>query len=301
MRGSITKRAGKNGVSYYPRITIQDPVTGASTRKRLPTQRTRKAAEEAIRKALHELRVGVYVDASVEPLGTFLTRWLDAVESSLGESTVYSYRAIIRNRIVPKLGEIPHNVAVDVRPPTLDKREPATWTVDHIRAFLAATADDPRWPLWRLALDTGMRLGELLALSWADVAVEDATLIVRRTVTRSRTGGWKIGDAPKTNRGRRFLALAPSTVAALRCHRAAQDERRRALGPGWQDLDLVFDRGDGGLASEYTMQKAFAKAIEKAGVPGSRSTNFGTRTRHCSAKPCHPDCSRTDSATGRWR
>jgi integrase len=313
MRGGVTKRAGKNGVSYYPRITFRDPVTGESKRMRLPAQPTRRAAEESITKALHELRTGAYLEASTEPLRSFLKRWLDAVAPSLGDSTVYSYGMVIRNRIVPELGnvplgkltarsiqellarqlergykpstvqqthsvlraalaqavewrEVPRNVAADVRAPRNDEPEREAWTVEEIRRFLATAADDPYGPLWRLALDTGMRLGELLALRWSDVDLKAEMVTVRRTVTRSLTGGWKIGDAPKTNRGRRMIAIASSTVALLQRHRAAQDARRKALGSDWHDLDLVFDRRDGGLASEWTVQQAFARAIEKAQV-----------------------------------
>ena len=46
--------------------------------------------------------------------------------------------------------------------------------------------------------------------------------------------------APKTARSRRTLALAPVLVEQLLQIRSAQDEARKLLGSGYQDLDLVF-------------------------------------------------------------
>lgn len=89
---------------------------------------------------------------------------------------------------------------------------------------------------------------------------------VRRTVTRTAAGAWKIGTAAKSRAGRRPIALTPATVAALIDHRAIQATRRAVLA-AWQDLDLVFDRGDGGRADPTTTRRALARAIAAAGLP----------------------------------
>jgi integrase len=44
------------------------------------------------------------------------------------------------------------------------KRADRYWSTDEAKAFLDATRDDPLWPLWCLALDSGARRGELTAL-----------------------------------------------------------------------------------------------------------------------------------------
>jgi integrase len=44
--------------------------------------------------------------------------------------------------------------------------------------------DDPLEALWRLAIYTGMRRGELLALKWADLDLDAGALFVQRSLSR---------------------------------------------------------------------------------------------------------------------
>jgi integrase len=174
---------------------------------------------------------------------------------------------------------VPTNAADAAELPSPRRKEFEAWTAEQARAFLLATINDDRHVLWRLLLDSGMRLGEALALTWDDVDLAAGTVAVRRTLTRTKAGSWIVGDAAKTRAGRRPIAVTAPTVAALRAHRARQAERRLALGPVWQDNGFVFDRGDGGRASPCTIRAAFERAVQAAGSP--RITPHGLR--HTSA------------------
>jgi integrase len=161
---------------------------------------------------------------------------------------------------------IPRNVADAVKPPAPDAEEPAAWSADQVRAFLAATADDRRWVIWRLGFDTGMRISELLALGWSDVDLDKGVLHVRRRLCR-RPGGWEIKDGGKSKAARRAIVLLRETVTALRAHRARQNEERLLLGPAWHDLDLVFTKPDGDRESPDTVRDALERAVKRAGLP----------------------------------
>jgi integrase len=71
------------------------------------------------------------------------------------------------------------------------------------------TTGDPMSALWSLMLATGLRRGELLGLTWADVDLVDGFL----NVVRSR--GVAGVDTPKTKKGRRTISLDGGTVDAL--------------------------------------------------------------------------------------
>jgi integrase len=59
-------------------------------------------------------------------------------------------------------------------------------------------------------------------------------------------------------------------VAALRRHRARQNERRLSLGELWQDTGLVFDRGDGTLLHPNVALATFGRLTKAANLPHIR-------------------------------
>ena len=92
------------------------------------------------------------------------------------------------------------------------------------RKLLEAAQGDRLEALYVLAVHTGMRRGELLGLKWPDVDWENATVRVRRTLTRKGTG-YVLGE-PKTKKSRRTVRLTLRIVEALRTHRARQAQDR---------------------------------------------------------------------------
>jgi len=120
--------------------------------------------------------------------------------------------------------------------------------------------------MWRLGLDTGMWLGELLALTWDDVDLDRGLVAVRRTLTKDREGHWKLGEVAKTSSSRRSIPIGPATVVALRSIRPKQAERRLRCGAAWVDHGLVFDRGNGNWLSPATARGVFDRAVAKAQV-----------------------------------
>lgn len=79
-------------------------------------------------------------------------------------------------------------------------------------------------PIVSLAVATGMRRGELLALRWSDVDLNAASLKVERSLEESKA---KLRfKSPKTKHGRRTIILPASAVNMLRDHRKEQLELR---------------------------------------------------------------------------
>ena len=107
MRGSIQKNAGKRGVNWCYVIDLGRTPDGKRDQKRRRGFATRKAAEEAMQRELHERRAGTYVEASPETVAAYLERWLEASRPRWRDATFYSYRNVVRCRLVPRLGEVP--------------------------------------------------------------------------------------------------------------------------------------------------------------------------------------------------
>lgn len=128
-----------------------------------------------------------------------------------------------------------------------------------------------------VAIDTGVRRGELLALRWCDIDCEARRLVVRRSLEQTREHGLCFKDT-KTGKTR-TNALDQDTIAALRRHRARQNERRLLMGPAYRDNDLVFPRADGSPWDPDNFGAAFERLIRRANVPRVRLHDL----RHTSA------------------
>jgi integrase len=117
-------------------------------------------------------------------------------------------------------------------------------------AVLAAAKGDRLEALAVVALGTGLRQGEVLALRWADVDLEAPSL----TVTKA-----------KTPSGVRTIALPPFVASALREHRRRQAAERLAA-PVWEATDLVFTTPVGSALQAQAVRRWWYALTIGAGV-----------------------------------
>jgi integrase len=82
-----------------------------------------------------------------------------------------------------------------------------------------------------VALFTGMRRSEVLALRWPNVDLNGKLIRVRESLEQTKECGLRV-KTPKTKAGRRDVSLPEIVVDALRDHRREQLELRMALGVG---------------------------------------------------------------------
>jgi integrase len=139
-----------------------------------------------------------------------------------------------------------------VTPPKPARRTPSTWTAAELRAFLAGVAADRLAGLYEVVAATGMRLGEVVALTWADLHLDDGYLTVRRAKTRA---------------GHRRVELAPTKVAALRAHRKRQAAEQLQFGAGYRDHGLVFTRPGGEPLNPDAVLLQFKRRAARLGLP----------------------------------
>ncbi|HEX6876457.1 MAG TPA: site-specific integrase [Nocardioidaceae bacterium] len=164
----------------------------------------------------------------------------------------------------------PNNPVEQANPPRVRRHEIRPLTAEQARRLLAGARGDRREALYVVALTTGMRQGELLALRWADVDLAAGRLAVRGSLHRDAGGGWTIQE-PKTARSRRPVVLAPVAVRALAEHRHRQDAERRAAGARWEDTDFVFTNRVGRpLSSQNLVQRDFHPLLRRLGLPRVR-------------------------------
>ena len=185
--------------------------------------------------------------------------------------TVAHLHAVLHRALsqAERWGIVVRNVAALVDPPRTVRRTVTTLDPEHVRTLLDASRSDRLAALYVLAVTTGMRQGELLALRWRDVDLEASSLQVRATLQRSAEG--LVFTEPKTKQSRRRVMLTRLAVASLRKHRLAQAEERLRLGASWEDDDLVFANEVGRpLEASNLLRRSFAPLLARAGLPPSR-------------------------------
>lgn len=114
----------------------------------------------------------------------------------------------------------------------------------------------------------GLRRGELLALRWANVDLEQKVIVVRE-VLQETSRGVAVKDTAKTKAGRRNVTLPGIVISVLRDVRRQQLEERLAMGLGKMPDDaLVFPARDGGPTRPTNLSSGWADVAKAIGLPG---------------------------------
>ncbi|HUY78384.1 MAG TPA: site-specific integrase [Ktedonobacterales bacterium] len=148
------------------------------------------------------------------------------------------------------------------------------FTPAQARIFLQGIHGEPLEAFYVLALNTGMRCGEILALHWANVHL-DATLphLEVKFTLQDEQGGRFAFAPPKTRSGRRYIPLNQTVMGALRAHRIRQEAQRQVAKSVsvWQEEDLVFTTAIGGpLRGNHILQRQFEPLCRRLGLPRIR-------------------------------
>ncbi len=127
-----------------------------------------------------------------------------------------------------RFGLIGHNVAALVRPPRGPRYEVLPLDPDEVRHLLRSVRNDRLEALYVVAVTLGLRQGEILGLSWADVDLSAGWLRVRHALQRFEHAYHLV--EPKSARSQRTLLLPLAARSALERHRHRQEEEQSQAG-----------------------------------------------------------------------
>ena len=159
-----------------------------------------------------------------------------------------------------KLNYLIRNPLLGMRPLKAKPKSLNYWLPHQIQAFLSTNRSDPLYPLFVLALNTGMRRGELLGLCWDKVDLKNRRIEISRI--RDRYG---LKDTTKTG----VIRHLPLNDPALHTLKKLSLSRRCNR--------FVFVYEDGGLINiRHLSNRPFKRAIERANVPRIRFHDLRT-------------------------
>lgn len=169
----------------------------------------------------------------------------DKLNSGLGPKSINNTLTVLRRMLVLAvewglIKDVPKIKWLKAPKPEFDFLD-----FDEAERFIAGA--DPEWrAMITIALKTGLRLGELLALRWDDIDLKAGRLMVRRAVARGIVGTTKSGKA-------REVALSTEAIRALRSIRHLKG-------------DLVFSNTHGDMLSKNVTKHPLWRACKRSGL-----------------------------------
>lgn len=189
------------------------------------------------------------------------------LEDGVNPGTVRLVHKVLRAALgqAEKWQNIPSNPARLASPPASTPAEITVLTEEQSRLFLAACEGEPLQAAFVLALTSGMRQGEILALGWDDIDFDAKTVSVRRSLRW--IDGEPVFSEPKTKRSRRTIPVDQQTIDALKAHRARQAEQRLRIGDAWANPSLVFASSVGTpIRAPHLLERHFWPILRTAGL-----------------------------------
>lgn len=158
---------------------------------------------------------------------------------------------------------------VNFKPQKATPKEISIWTPAQMGVFLRVARESSLYPLFVLAVGSGLRLGELGGLRWRDV---DVNAVNVRQALKLEDGKLVFGP-PKSKAARRRVTVSGDVTAALEAHRETQAALKKEFGSEYQESGLVFTTALGTPLQPRNVERTFydlqerARAILKGDLP----------------------------------
>ena len=169
-----------------------------------------------------------------------------------------------------RIGYIRANPTSSCILPRIERKEIQPLDERQITAFLDAIEGHRHELLYKVALFTGMREGEILGLMWECVDFEHGTILIKRQLRREQKKGGQYYLTTPKNGKTRTITPAQEVMSLLRLQKKRQAEQRLKTGVLWEDTGMVFTNDIGGYLSYRTVYDCFKRVVAQIGTPETR-------------------------------
>lgn len=185
-------------------------------------------------------------------------------ERGLSSRTIEYTNAVLKSafRQAVRWKMLAEDPCVGVDLPRMKRREMEALSVDECRKFLAVAEKSEWFPVLALAMTTGMRPSEYLALKWTDIDWQRGTASVCRTIQVAGSE-WTFDDT-KRKRSRRIVKLQNFVLKALQCMKDTVESRRE--GNYSPTHELIFVSATGLPLKQTVVKREFRKLLAIAGI-----------------------------------
>ncbi|CAG7845788.1 Transposase from transposon Tn916 [Pseudoclavibacter triregionum] len=240
-----------------------DSALAASDRK----ETTKSLYETVTKKHIMNKKIGTVTLDALKP--SHVEAWVVQLrKDGLADSTVRTCYTVLRSILDTAVRDeaLAKNPVAAIKRPTVARKEAAHLTTLQVRQLLSAASSSRYAPLFELLVNTGLRRGEALALTWRDIDFERSVIRVRGTLARI-DGDLVVTDA-KTEKSKRFIHMSPAAERVFKEVRLRQKEERLKAGSVWVSTNFVFTTETGEPCDPRNALRALQAAAKKAGLEG---------------------------------
>jgi integrase len=252
-------------------------------------QRVRASSYRAKQNQLSRLRLAAIADVPVANLTTEqLIRWRTDLLTKLAAATVAGTLKAVKEvlREAVHIDLLLKNPAEKVKPPKVGKVKKRVLVDDEASRLIDACSTSRYGAAVAILYTTGLRVSEVLGLSWDDIDLSAATAKVQRSVTEGKGVGRSLNTTTKNEGAQGTHRLGPKAIELLRKRQFEQADEKIAAGTLWKrwqhdgtEVSLVFTSEDGHLGSRQKVVELIKRKAESLGIdPAGVATHTGRRT-----------------------
>lgn len=200
----------------------------------------------------------------------FNKMFIEKSRKKLTTKTIRNHHIVIHSilSMAVKWNVITNNPAERVTPQKVIKSKIKYYDDNQVSKMLKALNDEQIMykSMIYLAIDIGLREGELAGLKWEDINFSNCEININKQ-RHYITGLRNVVGRPKTDAGIRIVTASKTVISMLREYKKQQNENRLKYGTAWKNGEYVFLYEDGSEISTQHPYKWFTKFLEKHNLP----------------------------------
>ena len=191
-------------------------------------------------------------------------------EKKLNRKTIKNHHIVIHSILSTAVdwNILMNNPAERAKPQKVTKSQAKYYNDEQVADMLNCLKSEPLMYMTMiyLAIDIGLREGELTGLKWEDINFDTCEVNINKQ-RHYITGYGNIEGRPKTDAGIRVVTASKTVISLLKEYKKQQNENRLKFGTAWQNGKYVLLHEDGSPISTQLPYKWFTKFLNRHNLP----------------------------------
>lgn len=199
-------------------------------------------------------------------------------EKHLSAKSVLYVHNVLKTALKAAVNEglIAENPCMRAKPPKVPKYKAQKLSQEQMQKLIKYLHGNRYETEIRLAMELGLRRGEVLGLMNNDIDEERHTISIERQVstvkdtTKTNNNGYYGLKCLKSESSERVMYISANMMNIIKAKQAFNELQKQKLGEMYNDLGLICCADDGNVLSPQTLYHAFKRALRECGLPDIR-------------------------------